>query len=193
MGLVVHLDHQAHEQEPTVQHLPNQAGVAHYAAHLADLHSRLADVRGWADSARKAALIEEYEEQIEEFQSSLNEAMERDEIGAEHAEVIEERDEQAEEMGRVCEDLQARTGWAVRSSRMLILTTFGPRGGSIDAVALQDGRWLVQVAHSDRIATIIIAGGELLDVMIAEMRGVEALGEHAPHDWTSAYSADFPY
>ena len=96
-------------------------------------------------------------------------------------------------MERVCEDLQARAGWSVRSSRMLILTAFGPQGGTLDALALHGGGWLIQISHSGRVASLVIAGGELLDVMVAEIRGVEGLGEHAPHDWTSAYSADFPY
>lgn len=38
-----------------------------YTNHLTTLHEMLADVRLWADSPRKAALIEEYEAQIEEY------------------------------------------------------------------------------------------------------------------------------
>lgn len=38
-----------------------------YTNHLTTLHNMLADVRRWSDSPRKAALIEEYEAQIEEY------------------------------------------------------------------------------------------------------------------------------
>lgn len=57
--------------------------AAYIANHLADLHQRLADVRAWTPSARRDALIEDYEMQIEEY-------TERAEISAECAEVAAE-------------------------------------------------------------------------------------------------------
>lgn len=168
--------------------IPATAHTLYTAIHIADLQERLADVRGWRDSERKAALVADYERQLEEIQST-----QREELGAEQAEIIEERDEQVEEMERVCEDLQGRAGWSVRTSRLIVLSARKEGGGDIDAIALQDGRWLVQIAHSDRIATIHIEGGELLDAMIAEMRSVEALGESTPIDWAASYADDFPY
>ena len=46
---------------------PDTKMHALYLNHLTFLHTMLADVRRWSDSPRKAALIEEYEAQIEEY------------------------------------------------------------------------------------------------------------------------------
>lgn len=54
-----------------------------YTNHLTTLHEMLADVRLWADSPRKSALIEEYEAQIEEYtelcEAQFNAACDSDE------------------------------------------------------------------------------------------------------------------
>ena len=57
--------------------------AAYIANHLADLHQRLANVRAWEPSARRDALIEEYEAQIEEYTDAV-------ELGAQIAQIAEE-------------------------------------------------------------------------------------------------------
>lgn len=46
---------------------PDAKMNAIYTNHLTTLHNMLSDVRRWAPSARRDALIEEYEAQIEEY------------------------------------------------------------------------------------------------------------------------------
>lgn len=165
----------AHEQEPTVQ-FPTKAATAHYAAHLANLHSRLADVSAWADSARKAALIEEYTQQISEYETMIEVGAELAEA-ADDAEIIEEEDAQAVELERAYALASVRQGWTVSySAKLLMLTLWHTNGAHLDIAAQLPAGWLVVSDHNTIIArNRYIADGELCVTMIEEMRGLEAL------------------
>lgn len=160
-----------------MQHLPAQAATAHYAAHLATLHERLAGVSTWADSARKAALIEEYTQQIEEYEAMI-------EIGAECAEASDEaviaeepEDAQAVELEGAMQLASVRQGWTMSyNAKLMILTMWHGNGARLSATACLPSGWLIAVEHNAIAARNRgVAGGKLCDALTEELRWLEAL------------------
>lgn len=122
------------------------AANAYTAAHLADLHDRLANVRAWEPSARRDALIEDYEMQIEEY-------TERAEIGAECAEVA---DEMAAEQVEVSAALNVAIVAAQETGCALVK---GAPSLMRELVRLVPG--CVEVRGALEIATVYTEGGEV--------------------------------
>lgn len=160
-----------------MQTIPAAAQTAHYAAHLNDLHTRLADVSTWADSPRKAALVADYERQIAEYEVMI-------EVGAELAEASDEaviaeepEDEQAAELDGAMQLASVRQGWAMSyNAKLMILTMWHGNGARLSATACWPSGWLIAVEHNAIAARNRgVADGKLCDALIEEMRGLEAL------------------
>lgn len=183
-----------------MQHLPAQAATAHYAAHLSELHTRLAGVRAWTDSARKAALIEEYTQQIEEYEAMI-------EIGAECAEasdeaaIAEEPEEaQAAELERAYALVSARKGWTVSyNAKLLTLTMWHANGARLSGNALEyynarSAAWNLFADHTaitSRARGVLL--GKLCDALVEEMRSLEALGQPTRYDVGTSLVDAFAY
>lgn len=81
---------------------------------LSDLHAAIANVRAWRPSARRDALLAEYEAQVEEFEGAFTALIEMDEVVREEGlEVSEELDAaivQAQAVGTFIARNAARMG-----------------------------------------------------------------------------------
>lgn len=180
-----------------MQSIPAAAQTAYYAAHLNDLHTRLADVSTWADSARKAALVADYERQIAEYEVMI-------EVGAELAEaddeipaecvIIEGDDVQLGEMEVAAAALSERRGWSTSTTpKLAMMTGFAPNGGHIGVTAMTCGGYLITVEHSALAVEVRCGAGELLDTLISHARAVDAQDQSTRYDVGTSLVDAFPY
>lgn len=162
--------------------IPPTAVAALHTAHLNDLCERLAAVRRWDDAdPRKAALIAEYEAQL------------GDEM-AEAAIIDEPADDQREEMALASEVAGERDGWAIHVSGLVCILSLRHRNGAtVDAIALMDGAWTVQLHRPARSALMRVDAGELVSALTAELRSLECLPAMPAQPSPSVIADAFPY
>lgn len=160
-----------------MQHLPAAAQTAHYAAHLSELHTRLAGVRAWTDSARKAALVADYERQIAEYEAICEVGAELAEAADEAVIVDEAEDAQAAELEGAMQLASVRQGWTMSyNAKLMILTMWHGNGARLSATACLPSGWLIAVEHHAIAARNRgVAGGKLCDALTEELRWLEAL------------------